>query len=84
MESSISVCYIYVVHDWVEEKVGNLVLLVIDVVSLRKEKHSKTPTGKYVGPYERTNIVNPNSKNLRGIPEKNLWESPIPRKDNPS
>ena len=33
----------------------------------RKEKHSKTPTGKYVVPHKRISIVNPNKGKQRGI-----------------
>ena len=34
----------------------------------------------HVVPQERRSIVNPNGENQRGIPKKNLQESPIPRK----
>ena len=39
----------------------------------RKEKYSKTPTGKYVNPHERISIVNPNGGKQGGISER---ESP--------
>ena len=48
--------------------------------SPRNKNHSKTPTGKYVVPHDWRRIVNPNGEKQRGIPEKNLWEPPIPRK----
>ena len=34
----------------------------------------------HVVPQERRFVVNPNKGKQRGIPEKNLWDSPIPRR----
>ena len=45
----------------------------------RKEKHIKTPTGKYVVPHEQISIVNPNGGNRIGIPEKESPEIPNPK-----
>ena len=47
----------------------------------RKDKHSKTLTGKYVVPHERIIIVNPNGRKQREIPEKESPGIPNPKQD---
>ena len=49
--------------------------------SPRKEKHSKTQTGKYIVPHERISIVNPNGGKKIGIPDKESPGIPNPRED---
>ena len=48
----------------------------LDVINQNKPGQKQI----YVVPQESKSIVNPNVERQRVIPQKNLWESPIPRK----
>ena len=64
-------------------KINNIKKVIKDMNVFRNDFRIRQEVSdeikKNVVPQERISLLKPNRENQRGIPQKNLWESPIPR-----